>query len=622
MRAVRDFVVLIAPLLLATPSLAQRTAPEVPAPVATHVPPLPDSSGWGVHVLAIARAPDGSIWVGTYGDGIFVLRPGANAWQRLRRGGRGSIASDFVHAFAFRDLNEVWYGTIGNGWGVSRDTGRTWRNWTAEQLGRRFLYTAPAGIVTRGDTVFIGTADGITWTADGGNSWRQAVDTAQGLPSRYVLSIAPGRTGGLWVATLRGLGFWRSDAQYRPFHPSPVPHLGPRIRTVFVLQGSQPVTPVVPGGEQCAGAFRPRRRQVPEGWSCMSLFQRAGGGQYAIRQMAGCDGVPCAMATSNGAIWSTRMGLHVQSRDVPARARDVYAVLTPLADSPGDTLFGTACGLLGQQPAACLERGDTTGVRAPAPPRRSWLGRPIALTDQPFIDQTYRYGSTMGGTLQQHQGVEFNNPAGTPVVAVEAGTVVYAGPAEQGALTVAVRHDSALVTPQGRFHVFSVYYHNSALLVQNGQRVARGQPIARVGSTGRASNEHLHFEIHASPVDSVRQIVDPDNRFPPHTRNPELWIEPLPGTGVIAGQVWDGSGRPVQQARIYGIVKPEPQETPFSYAETYGSRTRGDPLYNEHFAVGDVPAGEYVLGVEIEGRRVFRRVMVEPGRVTWVEFRP
>lgn len=603
------------------PGAPQQSLPAA-GPLARRLPPLPDSTGWGVHVLAMARAPDGALWVGTYGQGIFVLRPGAAAWQQLRRGGRGSISWDYVHAFGFRGTGEVWYGTIGNGFGVSRDSGRTWQNWTGEQLGRRFLYTTPNGIVTRGDTVFIATADGLRWTVDGGSSWRTAADTGQGLPSRYVLAAVPGRTGGLWVATLRGFGFWRSDGSYRPFHPSPVPHLGPRIRTAFVLQGSQPVTPVVPGGELCAGAFRPRRRQIPEGWSCMSLFQRAGGGAFAIRQIAGCDGVPCAMATSSGAIWSTRMGLQVQSRDVPARSRDVYAVLTPLVDSPGDTVFGTACGFLGQQPTACLERGDTAGVRAPAAPRRAWVGRPIGLADQPFIDQTYRYGSTMGGMLQQHQGVEFNNPAGTAVLAVESGTVVHAGPAEQGALTVAVRHDSALVTPEGRFHVFSVYYHNSALLVQAGQRVSRGQPIARVGSTGRATNEHLHLEIHVSPVDSVRLIVDPQNRYPPYTRNPELWIEPLPGTGVVAGQVWGSDGRPLVQARVYGIAKPEPQETPFSFAETYGTRTRGDPLYDEHFAVSDVPAGEYVLGVEIEGRKIFRRITVEPGRVTWVEFRP
>jgi hypothetical protein len=91
---------------------------------------------------------------------------------------------------------------------------------------------------------------------------------------------------------------------------------------------------------------------------------------------------------------------------------------------------------------------------------------------------------------------------------------------------------------------------------------------------------------------------------------------------VVAGRVWDERGRPVPQARIYGLVKPEPQETPFSYAETYGDRAHPDPAYGEHFAVGDVPAGEYDLGVTIEGRKVFRHVLVEAGKVTWVEFRP
>jgi hypothetical protein len=78
----------------------------------------------------------------------------------------------------------------------------------------------------------------------------------------------------------------------------------------------------------------------------------------------------------------------------------------------------------------------------------------------------------------------------------------------------------------------------------------------------------------------------------------------------------------MRQARLYGLTKPEPQETPFSFAETYGTRTRGTPLYQEHFAVSDVPAGEYDVGVEIGGRKVFRHIRVEAGKLTWVEFRP
>jgi hypothetical protein len=102
--------------------------------------------------------------------------------------------------------------------------------------------------------------------------------------------------------------------------------------------------------------------------------------------------------------------------------------------------------------------------------------------------------------------------------------------------------------------------------------------------------------------------------------NPELWIEPLPGTGVVAGQVWDGRGRPARQARVYGLVKAEPQETPYSYAETYGEHAHPDPAYEEHFAVGDVEPGDYTIAVAIEGRRLTRRVRVAAGRMTWVVF--
>jgi murein DD-endopeptidase MepM/ murein hydrolase activator NlpD len=612
---------------------AQRRQPGVPPPIPPppmpHVPPLPDPSGWGTHVLAIARAPDGAIWVGTYGQGIYVLRPGASEWENLRPhpdGTRRAISWDIVHAFAFGPRRaDVWYGTVGNGWGHSGDNGRTWRNWTYADLGPRWQYVAPNGIVVKGDTVFVATADGIRWSTDRGSSWNDVSDSGPGaLPSRYVLTMTPARGGdGLWVSNLRGIGVWRVQGAYRPLNPSPAVPMGPRIRSVFTIEAPLAVAPAVLGGERCAGGLRPERRarRQPAYWQCMGVTIRDGPpGGRAIRAMAGCDGVLCGVASSAGAFYGARLGLQIQESGT-ARARDVYAVLAPPREGNGDTLFGTACGLLGQQPAACLTMGDSIGVLAPAPPRHTWFTRPISLTDQPYIDQTYRYGSTMGGNFQEHQGVEFNNPAGTPVFAVEGGLVVHAGPAERGALTVAIRHDSVLVTDAGRFFLFSVYYHNSRLLVREGQRVQRGQEIARVGATGRATNDHLHLEIHASPVDSPRVVVDSTERFPPYTRNPELWIEPLAGTGIVAGQVWDEEGRPVRQARIYGLVKPEPQETPFSFAETYGDRAHPDPVYNEHFAVSDVPPGEYVLGVDIGDRRVFRRVRVEAGRVTWVEFR-
>src|SRR5213592_2954559 len=86
-------------ILLSEPGLAGAQA----------LPPLPDQTGFGVHVLALARAPDDAIWVGSYGDGIFVLRPGAGTWEHLKHStdsAARSISWDFVHAFAFGPSGE------------------------------------------------------------------------------------------------------------------------------------------------------------------------------------------------------------------------------------------------------------------------------------------------------------------------------------------------------------------------------------------------------------------------------------------------------------------------------------------------------------------------------------
>ena len=112
------------------------------------------------------------------------------------------------------------------------------------------------------------------------------------------------------------------------------------------------------------------------------------------------------------------------------------------------------------------------GAAAPSSgsrPLTVWLARPIAPRDNAFIDQTYRYGSTMGGNFQQHQGVEFNNPDGTPVHGRARRTVVYAGRAEAGALTVTIRHDTTVTRQGKRYRLYSTYYHNSSLAVKVGQ---------------------------------------------------------------------------------------------------------------------------------------------------------
>lgn len=497
-------------------------------------PPLPDTTGWGVHVLAVSRAPDNSVWVGTYGQGIYRLRDGATAWEPIRHDTTGtSISWDFVHAFGFGPRGEIWYGTVGNGWGLSRDDGQTWTNWTFDQLGPEWQYVAPDGIITRGDTTWVGTADGVQMTVDAGAHWTALVDTIGPL-SRGPADTALPVFGNEYI---RRLGLDR------------------RSLLVTTLKGN----------------LRLRNRET--GWVAEPVVTAA----FVPRNRILVKGHP----------WR-----------------------------------GTPCGLkLAVDTLPCLRNALREGS-APRAPRTTWFRRPIDRADNAYIDQTYRYGSTMGGNFQQHQGVEFNNPDGTPVLAIGAGRVVYAGPAEKGALTVAIRHDTTVAGPRGPLRVFSVYYHNSRIRAKVGNRVGAGEVIAWVGNTGRATNDHLHLEVHAAPTDDVLLVVDSLERFPAYTTNPELWIEPLPNTGLLAGQVFDATGTPVPQARIYGLVKQEPAETPFSFIETYGDKAHPHPLYGEHFALSDIPPGTYVIGTNIGGKRVQRRVTIEAGKLTWVTFRP
>ncbi len=76
-------------------------------------------------------------------------------------------------------------------------------------------------------------------------------------------------------------------------------------------------------------------------------------------------------------------------------------------------------------------------------------------------------------------------PQGTEVLAAEQGTVAYAGSELKGyGNLILLRHDNGYVT---------AYAHNEEILVKRGDKVKRGQPIAKVGHSGRAGACHVHF---------------------------------------------------------------------------------------------------------------------------------
>lgn len=124
-----------------------------------------------------------------------------------------------------------------------------------------------------------------------------------------------------------------------------------------------------------------------------------------------------------------------------------------------------------------------------------------------------------------HAGQDYSAPAGTPVKAIAAGKVRLARDFYYSGLTLLVDHGAGLV---------SQYLHLERMLVAEGESVAAGQQIGRVGSTGRATGPHLHLGLRL-----FEQRVDPES----------LWgLFPAAGTpgpqGVSAASPREATSRP------------------------------------------------------------------------------
>ena len=85
-----------------------------------------------------------------------------------------------------------------------------------------------------------------------------------------------------------------------------------------------------------------------------------------------------------------------------------------------------------------------------------------------------------------HDGVDISAPVGTPVYAADDGSVIFVGQINGYGNAIIVQHSGGYVT---------IYGHNYRNLVSEGARVARGQQIAEIGTSGRTSGPNLHFEV-------------------------------------------------------------------------------------------------------------------------------
>jgi len=127
--------------------------------------------------------------------------------------------------------------------------------------------------------------------------------------------------------------------------------------------------------------------------------------------------------------------------------------------------------------------------------------------------RSFRYTSGFGtrrdpftGKLHQHNGTDFAAPIGTPIVATADGVIEFAGRQRGYGNLVKIRH------LQG-FETF--YAHLSRIYVKVGQKVSRGDKIAAMGSTGRSTGSHLHYEIRigGKPVNAIPYIKAANDVF-------------------------------------------------------------------------------------------------------------
>lgn len=130
-----------------------------------------------------------------------------------------------------------------------------------------------------------------------------------------------------------------------------------------------------------------------------------------------------------------------------------------------------------------LESADRIGQRAVELEHTPTI-RPVL---DGFVSSQYGYRSDpFTGRRRMHKGIDFQAPRGTPVLAPASGRVIQAGRVAGFGRVIKLDHGNGIVT---------VYGHLSKIRVRNGQQVKRGELLGDVGSSGRSTSSHLHYEV-------------------------------------------------------------------------------------------------------------------------------
>lgn len=341
----------------------------------------------------------------------------------------------------------------------------------------------------------------------------QQGDTIYGLAKRHRVSISelmtlnsldkpairPGQRLTL-PAGRRGI----SPRQPALARAAPTPTAGPVSRTP-VPQSAPVATP--PSGDWTGS------HTIAQGESLYAIARR-----YAVKaaDLQAANGITDPTKLRPGTVLKVPEGAGSATQPVAAQvpATPAPALATGLPTPPGTT---TTARIINAAPSAAAPpaepqrvaslpstgRSDVTA--APAAPKAEPAS--AAPGDTPKLAGTGKFRWPVKGKViagfgprpdsTHNDGINISVPQGTDVAAAEAGVVAYAGNELKGyGNLVLIRHENNWV---------SAYAHNESLLVKRGDKVRRGQVVAKAGNTGTVDQPQVHFELRqgSKPVDPM-----------------------------------------------------------------------------------------------------------------------
>lgn len=240
-----------------------------------------------------------------------------------------------------------------------------------------------------------------------------------------------------------------------------------------------------------------------------------------------------------------------------------------------------------------------------------YFTRPFAVNETIWPVEDYRYAGSFFEDVV-HSGMDIKVPVETPVIAAGPGKVVWAGyglfsgkydPDDPYGQAVMIRHEFGY---QGSM-IYTVYAHLNRVDVERDQYVKAGDILGVSGETGKTSGPHLHFEVRLS-----------ENGFF-STRNPELWLVPPQGWGVLAGRVMNTGGRKIEGQLV--IIRPMEGEQFWRANSYHRGNVNSDDYYQENLVISDLPAGRYKIVINYLSKIYTREIEIYPGLVTYFSFR-